>query len=52
MKAVIRTEAGEDIREDLFYALAENKMPILSMNRVEKSLEDIFLELTEGAASL
>ena len=52
VKAVIRTEAGEDIREDLFYALAENKMPILSMNRVEKSLEDIFLELTEGAASL
>ena len=47
VKAVIQTEAGEDIREELFYALAENKLPILSMNRVEKSLEDIFLELTE-----
>ena len=52
VKAVIRTEAGEDIREDLFYALAENKMPILSMNRVEKSLEDIFLELTEDQSSI
>ena len=52
VKAVIRTEAGEDIREELFYALAENKMPILSMNRVEKSLEDIFLELTEDQSSI
>lgn len=50
VKAVIQTEAGEDIREELFYALAENKLPILSMNRVEKSLEDIFLELTEDQA--
>ena len=52
VKAVIRTEADEDIREELFYALAENKMPILSMNRVEKSLEDIFLELTEDQSSI
>lgn len=52
VKAVIRTEAGEDIREELFYALAENKMPILSLNRVEKSLEDIFLELTEDQSSI
>ena len=52
MKAVIRTEADEDIREELFYALAENKMPILSMNRVEKSLEDIFLKLTEDQSSI
>lgn len=35
-----------DIREDVFYALASNKLAILSMHHNEKSLEDIFLELT------
>lgn len=38
---------GVDIREKIFYALAEAKLPILAMQHVEKSLEDIFLELTE-----
>ena len=47
VKAVIETDAKEDIRVELFYALANEKMPILSMNRLEKSLEDIFLELIE-----
>lgn len=47
VKAVIETDVKEDIREALFYALADEKMPILSMNRLEKSLEDIFLELTK-----
>lgn len=46
VKAVIETDAKEDIRVELFYALANEKMPILSMNRLERSLEDIFLELT------
>lgn len=35
-----------DIRKELSVALAGAGMPILSMNRIEKSLEDIFLELT------
>ncbi len=47
IKAVIETEAKEDIRVELFYALAGEKLPVLSMNRLEKSLEDIFLELTD-----
>ena len=46
VKAVIETDVEEDIRVDLFYALANEKMPVLSLNRLEKSLEDIFLELT------
>ncbi|MGN0387880.1 MAG: ABC transporter ATP-binding protein [Suilimivivens sp.] len=46
VKAVIETDVKEDIRVDLFYALANEKMPVLSLNRLEKSLEDIFLELT------
>ena len=37
---------GTDIREAIFYALAEKRLPILEMSLEEKSLEDIFLELT------
>lgn len=37
-----------DIRKELSVALSGAGMPILSMNRIEKSLEDIFLELTES----
>ena len=36
-----------DVRETLFYALAQNRLPILSMTTSKASLEDIFLELTE-----
>ncbi len=37
-----------DIRKELSLALSGAGMPILSMNRLEKSLEDIFLELTDN----
>lgn len=43
---LIRTEKEQDIREALFYLLAEKRLPILSMTLSERSLEDIFLELT------
>lgn len=45
---VIRIESKEDtdIRKALSVALAGAGMPILSMSRSERSLEDIFLELT------
>lgn len=36
-----------DIREELFYRLAEARYPILRMQYVSMSLEDVFLELTE-----
>lgn len=36
-----------DIRKELSVALSGAGLPILSLNRVEKSLEDIFLELTD-----
>lgn len=42
----IRTEEDADIREKLFYALAEVGCPILGMQISRMSLEDIFLELT------
>ena len=35
-----------DIREDIFHTCAEAQLPILEMKTAEKSLEDVFLELT------
>ena len=49
-KVKIHTSAENDIRRDLFYALADAKMPILSLCRKEDSLEEAFLELTGEAA--
>lgn len=46
---LIKTDREQDIREELFYLLAEKRLPILSMTLSERSLEDIFLELTEEA---
>lgn len=46
---LIKTEKGQDIREELFYLLAEKRLPVLSMTLSERSLEDIFLQLTEEA---
>lgn len=46
---ILLTEAGgKDMRRELSVALSQEGMPILSMNRIEKTLEDIFLELTES----
>lgn len=45
----ISEKEDADIRRPLSVALSGAGMPVLSMNRSEKSLEDIFLELTESA---
>lgn len=45
----LTVEKDTDIREPLFFALAEAKLPILSLTYVQKTLEDIFLELTGNA---
>lgn len=42
----LKTVGEIDIRKDLFYALAENKMPILMLTTQNLSLEDVFLKLT------
>ena len=52
----LKEKAGEkpeetsrtDIRERLFYAFADHKAPILRMETRRASLEDVFLELTQG----
>lgn len=43
----ITAEKNCDIREDIFHQFANNGMPILQMQAVVKSLEDVFLELTQ-----
>lgn len=40
---------GEDIREDLFRTFAKAELPILFMSSIVKSLEDIFLEVTDSS---
>lgn len=37
-----------DIRERLFYLLAEHRLPIMKLTTESRSLEEVFLELTEG----
>ena len=49
VSATLHTPKNIDVRKELGKSLLENGLPVLSMNRVEKSLEDIFLQLTDEA---
>lgn len=40
----------EDIRVDLFYALAKAECPLIEMNKLDTSLEDAFIALTRGGS--
>ena len=40
----------EDIRVELFYALAKTECPVIEMNKLDTSLEDAFLALTKGGS--
>ena len=40
----------EDIRVDLFYALAKAECPLIEMNKLDTSLEDAFLALTRSSS--
>ncbi|WP_099470049.1 ABC transporter ATP-binding protein [Konateibacter massiliensis] len=44
----LKTAEQVDVREVVFYKMAEAKCPILSMKTSNMSLEDVFLELTGG----
>lgn len=46
---VVSMEKDTDCRELVFYTLAAAKLPIMEMKYEKRTLEDIFLELTEGA---
>ena len=44
----IESDSSLDLRERIFYALADARITILKMNMEMKTLEDVFLELTAG----
>lgn len=46
-KYLIESDEDTDVRKDLFYVLAEAKLPILEMIVEKVSLEDVFLQLTK-----
>lgn len=45
-KLSVLSKEDADVREQVFFALAEAGLPIMELRRTKKSLEDIFLELT------
>lgn len=52
-RVLLEANGKEDIRENLFYLLAQYKLPIMKLLTEERSLEEVFLELTgneEGSA--
>ena len=46
--AEIKPDEERDVRETLFHAFAQANAPILEMTRTKATLEDVFLELTQG----
>ncbi len=50
-RAVLRAKQGTDIRADIFYLFAQAGIPILEMTAAGKSLEQVFLELTDQSAA-
>lgn len=54
VNVTVLAKKGTDVREEIFYICAEENMPILQMEPVNRSLEDVFLEVTgekEGSGS-
>ncbi len=49
---VIEAEPNVDVRTPIFNALAQNGLPILAMQAMDLSLEDIFLEVTQNPADI
>ena len=45
---IIETAPNVEVRAEIFTAMAKENMPILSMQTVDMSLEDIFIEVTEN----
>ena len=47
-RVTFTSNLGTDSKEELFYAFAEAKCPLLQIVDSQTSLEDVFLELTKG----
>lgn len=50
-RVVVKAQKKADIREQAFYAFADAKIPILEMGASGRSLEEVFLELTNQDAA-
>ena len=48
---IIEAEPDVDVRPEIFTKMANNNLPILSMQTVDMSLEDIFISLTNKSSS-
>ena len=48
---VIESEPGVDIRKTLFYTLSEKKWPLIGMEAMGMSLEDIFIAIVDQTSS-
>lgn len=44
---IVYAKKGADVRESVFRVLAEKHFAVLEMHTIEKSLEDVFLEITQ-----
>ncbi len=49
---IIEAEPTVDVRPEIFTAMAKRNLPILSMQTVDLSLEDIFIEVTSNENSV
>ena len=47
VSAMLKTEKNRDVRDDIFFAFAERRMPVIEMVYRVLTLEDIFLALTD-----
>ena len=47
VKLVLEAYDNADIRESVFRAFAQAECPILAMQKIKTTLEDVFLELTQ-----
>lgn len=47
-RALVSTGVDVDLREDIFFAFANAKCPIVSMDYSNTSLEDVFIKVTSG----
>ena len=52
VSAEIEYNKNTEIRDDLFFALSDAELPVYSMEVTSRSLEDIFIELTESEKEL
>lgn len=44
---ILETKENADIREKVFHAFAKAECPLLAMQKIQTTLEDVFLELTQ-----